>query len=170
MHTDWKEHRDYVVGITNTSVVHISIAFIATFLASTLLSSIIWRILCVIPPAFLSYSLLFRANKLAEDDFERRVWHAERMRGLRAGSDIDGDGKVTDEERTRESAEWANAVIRGLWPSINTDMFTSLVDMLEDIMQSSVPKFIVSLHCLKHFHLRNVDVVRSTPSGLRTSD
>ena len=65
------------------------------------------------------------------------------MRGLRAGSDVDGDGKITDEERTRESAEWANALIRGLWPAINTDLFSSLVDMLEDIMQASVPAFIV---------------------------
>ena len=101
--------------------------------------------LCLVPASLFSYTLLFRVNKAAEADFERRVWHAERMRGLAAGSDVDGDGKVSDEERTRESAEWANALIRGLWPIINTDMFVSLVDMLEDIMQSSVPTFIVRL-------------------------
>ena len=126
-------------------MVYISAAFVAAFLLSMLFSSRFLRALCVVPPAFLSYCLLFRANKMAEDDFERRIWHAERMRGLRAGSDVDGDGKVTDEERTRESAEWANAVVRGLWPIINPDMFSSLVDMLEDIMQSSVPTFIVRL-------------------------
>ena len=70
------------------------------------------------------------------------------MRGLMAGSDVDHDGNVTDEERTKESAEWANAVVRGLWPIINTDLFSSLIDMLEDIMQSSVPTFIVSLPSL----------------------
>ena len=130
--------------MTNSSVIYISIAFVAAFIVSNILNNRILRILCIIPPAFLSYALLFRVNKVSEADFEQRIWHAERMRGLAAGSDVDGDGKVTDEERTRESAEWANAVIRGLWPIINTDMFSSLVDMLEDIMQSSVPSFIVS--------------------------
>ena len=130
--------------MTNSSVIYISIAFVAAFIVSNILNNRILRILCIIPPAFLSYALLFRVNKVSEADFEQRIWHAERMRGLAAGSDVDGDGKVTDEERTRESAEWANAVVRGLWPIINTDMFSSLVDMLEDIMQSSVPSFIVS--------------------------
>ena len=130
--------------MTNSSIVYISIAFVAAFIVSNIFNNRIFRILCIVPPAFLSYALLFRVNKVSEADFEQRIWHAERMRGLAAGSDVDGDGKVTDEERTRESAEWANAVIRGLWPIINTDMFSSLVDMLEDIMQSSVPSFIVS--------------------------
>ena len=130
--------------MTNSSIVYISITFVVAFIVSNIFNNRILRILCLIPPAFLSYALLFRVNKVSEADFEQRIWHAERMRGLAAGSDVDGDGKVTDEERTRESAEWANAVIRGLWPIINTDMFSSLVDMLEDIMQSSVPSFIVS--------------------------
>ncbi|EIW58918.1 uncharacterized protein TRAVEDRAFT_48061 [Trametes versicolor FP-101664 SS1] len=84
-------------------------------------------------------------NKASEADFEQRMWHAKRMRGLAAVSDVDGDGKVTDEERTRESTEWANALVRGLWPILNADLFSSLIDMLEDIMQSSVPKFIHSV-------------------------
>ncbi|RDX44545.1 hypothetical protein OH76DRAFT_1408962 [Lentinus brumalis] len=142
---DWKEHRDHVLSITNSSTVYISGAFVTAFLVSTFFSSRILRVLCLIPPAFLSFLLLFRINKAAQGDFEQRVWHAERMRGLAAGSDVDGDGKVTDDERTRESAEWANAVIRGLWPIMNTDMFSSLLDMLEDIMQSSVPRFIHSV-------------------------
>ncbi len=131
---------------------YISGAFLAAFLVSTFFSSRILRVLCLIPPAFLSFLLLFRINKAAQGDFEQRVWHAERMRGLAAGSDVDGDGKVTDDERTRESAEWANAVIRGLWPIMNTDMFSSLLDMLEDIMQSSVPRFIVSAYQLADAH------------------
>ncbi|KAI0634023.1 hypothetical protein C8Q77DRAFT_721518 [Trametes polyzona] len=142
---NWKEHRDKVVSMTNTSIVYTTLAFVAAFFCSTWFTSITARIACLVPPAFLSYCLFFRMNKAAEADFEQRVWHAERMRGLAAGSDVDGDGKVTDEERTRESAEWANAVIRGLWPILNTDLFSSLVDMLEDIMQASVPSFIHSV-------------------------
>ncbi|KAL1939462.1 hypothetical protein VTO73DRAFT_10018 [Trametes versicolor] len=142
---DWKEHRDKMLSITNSSITYIATAFVGAFLFSTLFSGVTARVLCLIPPAFLSYSLFFRMNKASEADFEQRMWHAERMRGLAAGSDVDGDGKVTDEERTRESAEWANALVRGLWPILNTDLFSSLIDMLEDIMQSSVPKFIHSV-------------------------
>ena len=69
--------------------------------------------------------MLFRLRNVSDDDFESRVWHAERMRGLRAGSDVDGDGQVSDEERTRESAEWANAIMRGVWPILNPDLYVS---------------------------------------------
>ncbi|KAI0643938.1 hypothetical protein C8Q79DRAFT_977606 [Trametes meyenii] len=150
---NWKEHRDKVVAIINRGILLISGSFIMAFLLSTLFSSVLGRISCLLPPAFLSYCVLFKTNKTAEADFEQRIWHAERMRGLAAGSDVDGDGKVTDEERTRESAEWANAVVRGLWPIINTDLFSSLVDMVEDIMQSSVPTFIVG-HATNRFRPR----------------
>ncbi|KAI0822359.1 hypothetical protein BC628DRAFT_1364753 [Trametes gibbosa] len=142
---NWKEFRDNVVSIANTSILFISAAFVAAFALSALFSSAFARLLCAVPSAFLGYCLIFRMNKAAEADFERRVWHAERMRGLAAGSDVDGDGKVTDEERMRESAEWANTIVRGLWPTFNTDLFGSLVDMLEDIMQASVPKFVHSV-------------------------
>ncbi|CDO71515.1 hypothetical protein BN946_scf184910.g14 [Trametes cinnabarina] len=145
---NWKQHRDHVLSITNTSIVYSSAAFVGSFLLSTLLSSLTVRIICLLPAVFFAYCLLFRVNKAAEADFEQRIWHAERMRGLAAGSDVDGDGNVTDEERVRESAEWANAVIRGLWPIINTDLFGSLVDMLEDIMQSSAPSFIQSVRVI----------------------
>ena len=147
---DVEARHEHVESIARFSVSRLSGAFIAAFLLSIFFNSIALRILCVLPPAFFAYCLLFRANKLAADDFERRLWHAERIRGLRAGSDLDGDGKVTDEERTRESAEWANAILRGLWPVFNTDMLNSVVDMLEDIMQSSVPTFIVSVDFTFH--------------------
>ena len=45
------------------------------------------------------------------------------MRGLKAGSDVDGDGKISDEERIKESAEWANAVLRGVWPVMNPELW-----------------------------------------------
>lgn len=152
-----------MLSITNSSITYIATAFVGAFLFSTLFSGVTARVLCLIPPAFLSYSLFFRMNKASEADFEQRMWHAERMRGLAAGSDVDGDGKVTDEERTRESAEWANALVRGLWPIVNTDLFSSLIDMLEDIMQSSVPKFIVS----SSWRCCYVALLTRCPSALR---
>ncbi|KAG8829696.1 hypothetical protein FRC20_008608, partial [Serendipita sp. 405] len=80
-----------------------------------------------------------------EDDADRHAWAVERRRGLQAGPDKDGDGKIEAEEKIKESAEWLNALLKGVWPIINPDMFTSTVDMLEDIMQASVPTFIHSV-------------------------
>ncbi|KAF7799495.1 hypothetical protein EIP86_010730 [Pleurotus ostreatoroseus] len=61
-------------------------------------------------------------NNISQRDFDDRVWDSERIRGLRAGSDLDGDGVVGPDERVRESAEWANAILRGVWPILNPDM------------------------------------------------
>ncbi|KAM5531360.1 hypothetical protein V8D89_006496 [Ganoderma adspersum] len=140
---DWKQHRDHVLSITNFAAVYVCLSFVISFALSAAFSDWHYRLLCSAPPVFVGYCSLFWVNKAAETDFEQRVWHAERMRGLAAGSDVNRDGNVSDEERIKESAEWANALVRGLWPTVNSDLFRSLVDMLEDIMQSSVPAFIV---------------------------
>ena len=79
--------------------------------------------IATIPPSIFAYVLLFRLRNLARNDLDDRMWHSERMRGLKAGSDIDGDGKISDEERIKESAEWANAVLRGVWPVMNPELW-----------------------------------------------
>ncbi|KAK4703048.1 hypothetical protein P7C70_g3172, partial [Phenoliferia sp. Uapishka_3] len=43
---------------------------------------------------------------------------------------------------TPESAEWLNAFMMTIWPLINPSMFQSLVDMIEDVMQASLPSFV----------------------------
>lgn len=44
-----------------------------------------------------------------------------------------------------ESAEWLNGLINGIWPLIDTKLFEGVVDMVEDIMHSSLPKMIQSV-------------------------
>lgn len=39
-----------------------------------------------------------------------------------------------------ESTQWLNSLLASVWPLINPDLFTSLADMLEDVMQASLPK------------------------------
>lgn len=104
-----------------------------------------WLVASLAPPSIFAYILLFALRKQSQEDFENRVWDSERTRGLRAGNDLDGDGEVNVDERIQESAEWLNSVISGVWSIINTDLFNSSVDMLEDIMQASVPKFVHSV-------------------------
>lgn len=41
-----------------------------------------------------------------------------------------------------ESVEWLNSLLASVWGLINPDLFTSLVDTLEDVMQASLPKFV----------------------------
>ncbi|BGO94717.1 hypothetical protein NBRC10512_007335 [Rhodotorula toruloides] len=43
---------------------------------------------------------------------------------------------------TPESVEWLNAFTKVIWPLINPDMFTSIVDMIEDTLQASLPGFV----------------------------
>lgn len=70
----------------------------------------------------LAYSLLFAIERQSAEDFEDHVWDAERTRGTTAGQDQDGDGEVGVNERLKESAEWLNTVVSGVWPIINPDM------------------------------------------------
>lgn len=45
---------------------------------------------------------------------------------------------------TPESAEWMNAYIKVFWGLINAEeMFKAVVDMIEDVMQASLPGFVV---------------------------
>ena len=53
-----------------------------------------------------------------------------------------------------ESAEWMNALLTVVWPLIDPALFTGVVDMVEDIMQASLPKF--------------VDAIRISDLGLGT--
>lgn len=41
-----------------------------------------------------------------------------------------------------ESVEWMNTLLKVVWGLVNPDMFQSVADMLEDIMQASVPGII----------------------------
>ena len=43
---------------------------------------------------------------------------------------------------TPESTEWLNSLLASVWPLINPDLFTSLADTLEDVMQASLPKLV----------------------------
>ena len=43
---------------------------------------------------------------------------------------------------TPESTQWLNSLLASIWSLINPDLFTSLADILEDVMQASLPKLV----------------------------
>ena len=47
-----------------------------------------------------------------------------------------------DDSTTPESVQWLNSLLASVWPLINPDLFTSLADTLEDVMQASLPKLV----------------------------
>lgn len=41
-----------------------------------------------------------------------------------------------------ETVAWLNALLGSVWPLVNPDLFTSLADTLEDVMQASLPRMV----------------------------
>jgi hypothetical protein len=46
---------------------------------------------------------------------------------------------------TPESVEWLNSILATVWPLIPPETFTSLTDMIEDVMQASLPRFVTAV-------------------------
>lgn len=44
-----------------------------------------------------------------------------------------------------ESVEWLNGVISKLWPQINPELFAPVVDLVEDVMQASIPAIVTQV-------------------------
>ena len=78
--------------------------------------------LSLFPPSLIAVFLLHRLQRHAHEHEDQQIWNMERQRGLHAGCDLSDDGKEDVTERVRESAEWFNALLRGVWPIINTDL------------------------------------------------
>ncbi|MCJ1406633.1 hypothetical protein MMC19_000699 [Ptychographa xylographoides] len=61
--------------------------------------------------------------------------------GIWAGSRAQEE-KQYDDLPIPESVQWLNSLLASVWPLINPDLFTSLSDTLEDVMQASLPKLV----------------------------
>jgi hypothetical protein len=68
-----------------------------------------------------------RVNSVWEDE----IWDADR-------SKLEADSSQHD----AESVRWLNSLLASVWPLINPDLFVSLADTLEDVMQASMPKIV----------------------------
>ncbi|KAK3952708.1 hypothetical protein QBC32DRAFT_211965 [Pseudoneurospora amorphoporcata] len=65
--------------------------------------------------------------------FEEQTWAADRHEE----KEVNKNGALLP-----ESAAWLNGLLAAVWPLINPDLFASIADMLEDVMQASLPKLV----------------------------
>lgn len=70
-------------------------------------------------------------SKKVNGVFQDEVWDAQRQQ-------IKSDAAKHENETTA----WLNSLLGSIWPLINPDLFAGLADMLEDVMQASLPRFI----------------------------
>ncbi|KJZ77486.1 hypothetical protein HIM_03210 [Hirsutella minnesotensis 3608] len=63
--------------------------------------------------------------------FQDELWDAQRRQMETRAS-----------QKEAESTAWLNSVLGSVWPLINPDLFASLCDTLEDVMQASLPRLV----------------------------
>lgn len=72
-------------------------------------------------------------TKKVDAIFEDETWDSARQQEIsltRSGQEMP------------ESVAWLNSLLASVWPLINPDLFASIVDTLEDVMQASLPKVV----------------------------
>ncbi|KAI1206265.1 uncharacterized protein F4807DRAFT_439492 [Annulohypoxylon truncatum] len=72
-------------------------------------------------------------SKKTSEVFEDETWSAARR---------EEQAILSNNEELPESTQWLNSLLSSIWPLVNPDLFASLVDQIEDIMQASLPKVI----------------------------
>jgi len=71
------------------------------------------------------------AESRTKSIWEDQVWDSHRHRGTSVAK-----------QQEPESTQWLNMLVGTVWPLINPDLFESLTDMLEDVMQASLPRMV----------------------------
>jgi len=72
--------------------------------------------------------------KQFDEVWEEEVWEASRRN---AGREV--------RPYQTETVTWLNSLLGAVWPLVNPDLFASLCDTLEDVMQASLPRHIVHM-------------------------
>jgi len=66
----------------------------------------------------------------------KSIWEDELWMAAREQEEASTDSPMP------ESTQWLNSLLSSIWPLVNPDLFTSLADTLEDVMQASLPKLV----------------------------
>ncbi|CAE6476050.1 unnamed protein product [Rhizoctonia solani] len=167
---DWPAHGRYVNSLTTQTLLGISAAYtilpLLTYFSFTIIPALplvgpprAWHIgpvslapgapvfwaLSLLMPSLVSYTLIYRLHAEASNDFEAHIWDSERRRGAMSVMSPQDSEHSQDKKDIHESVEWGNGLLKGLWPRIDPDLFISVVDMLEDVMQASMPHIVHSI-------------------------
>lgn len=74
-----------------------------------------------------------------------RDWMTRRIQNAWDDEVWESDAEARSKEAEShepESVVWLNSLLASVWPLINPDLFTSLADTLEDVMQASLPSMV----------------------------
>ncbi|KAI0428677.1 hypothetical protein F5Y09DRAFT_312266 [Xylaria sp. FL1042] len=70
-------------------------------------------------------------NKKTGEIFDDETWDSARR---------EEQAILENDEELPESVHWLNSLVSSIWPLVNPDLFASLVDQIEDVMQASLPR------------------------------
>ncbi|KAI4928709.1 hypothetical protein J4E85_005327 [Alternaria conjuncta] len=87
-------------------------------------------VMALVSTAIILFMRQWSENKI-KNVWDVEVWQAERQKGQRLAK-----------TQTAESTQWLNSLMASIWPLINPDLFTSISDTLEDVMQASLPSMV----------------------------
>jgi len=125
----WKKAMAFAIA-SIVGVCLISLAISATFvgrIGAMVFLSTVGTAACV----GLTLGLQEWIEKKVRSVWEDEVWQAQRVQSH----------KQMHSEHP-ESTRWFNKLLSSIWPLINPDLFASLGDMLEDVMQASLPSMV----------------------------
>lgn len=111
----------------NTSYLCVGILLAVVFFGNMFGGSLLGLIplgMCLSSGIYLWMKEVIRSGRAVE-------WDSEKTRGETATANL-----------LPESVEWLNTLLGVAWGLVNPDMFASVADTLEDVMQASVPGFI----------------------------
>lgn len=97
----------------------------------TLLMSSILLVVGVIAGGIIIWGIRGWLTHRINDIWDEEVWHSARKQE-----------QENVNSPTPESTQWLNSLLSSVWPLINPDLFVSLADTLEDVMQASLPKLV----------------------------
>lgn len=72
-------------------------------------------------------------SKKVDEIVEDETWDASRR---------EEEAVLDSDTELPESVQWLNSFLASVWPLINPDLFSSLIDTIEDVMQASLPKVV----------------------------
>ena len=128
-----------VVGLSLSVLTSVVVLFISYLIAGSgsrswinfAVSSIIIPISGLVFGGIFIYAIQGWIHRKVDEIWDDELWAASRTQEQQyVGSP------------TPESTQWLNSILASVWPLINPDLFTSLADTLEDVMQASLPKAI----------------------------